>query len=160
MCYPLLASMKQGQPETVEYIMKRIGDFSPANRQALGQIAMRVAIENNRLDWVKFLTMHGVRLNQTLPMAFRATKMVNVEGVYKFLARNGAIDKGYTPLIWAAINKRPEIAAYLVENGADVNVISNEGKNALHYANDTRTRRAITGALKRVNRQKAVSGKH
>ena len=160
MCSPLLASMKQGQPETVEYIMKRIGDFSPANRQALGQIAMRVAIENNRLDWVKFLTMHGVRLNQTLPMAFRATKMVNVEGVYKFLARNGAIDKGYTPLIWAAINKRPEIAAYLVESGADVSVLSNEGKTALHYANDTNTRKAIISAMKRVKERKRASGKH
>ena len=157
MSSPLLAAMKQGQPGTVEYLMKRIGDFSPPDRQALGQIAMRVAIEGNKLNWVKYLTTHGVRLNQTLPMAFQATKMVNVEGVYKFLARNGAIDKGYTPLIWAAIHKRPEIAAYLVENGADVNVLSNEGKNALHYANDTRTRRAITSALKRVNRQKQTS---
>ncbi len=156
---PLLAAMKQGQPETVEFLMKRLGDFSPANRQALGQIAMRVAIENNELEWVKYLTAHGVRLNQTLPAAFRATKTVNIEGVYKFLARNGAIDKGYTPLIWAAINKRPEIAAYLVENGADVSVISNEGKDALDYANDTNTRKAIQAALKRVKKQKAASGK-
>lgn len=156
---PLLAAMKQGQPETVEYLMKHIGDFSPANRQALGQIAMRVAIENNRMDWVKYLTTHGVRLNQTLPAAFRATKMVNVEGVYKFLARNGAIDKGYTPLIWAAINKRPEIAAYLVESGSDLSVLSNEGKTALDYANDTATRKAITSAWKRVRERKRAAAK-
>lgn len=155
MCSPLLAAMKQGKPATAEYLMKRIGDFSPASFQPLGQIAMRIAIENNNMNWVKYLTAHGVKLNQTLPMAFKATKMVNVEGVYKFLARNGAIDKGYTPLIWAAIYKRPEIAAYLVENGADLGVRSNEGKDALNYANDTATRKAIMAAAKRMKEQKA-----
>ena len=85
--------------------------------------------------------------------------MVNVEGVYKFLARNGAIDKGYTPLIWAAINKRPEIAAYLVESGSDLSVLSNEGKTALDYANDTATRKAITSAWKRVRERKRAAAK-
>jgi len=143
---PLLAAMQQGRPETVEYILREIPTFAPDSWQPLGLAAMKLAIEFNKPGWVKILTEKGVNLNKNLPAAFKAVRFVNVEGVYKFLARNGALDRGYTPLIWAAVYKRPDIAAYLVSKGARTDVISNEGKDVYAYANDNATRRAIRKA--------------
>ena len=94
----------------------------------------------------------GVELNKTLPLAFRAARLINVDGAYKFLARNNVIDRGYTPLMWAAIRSRPEIAEYLVLQGSDVNALSNEGENALDYANDTATRSAIRSASRQARK--------
>lgn len=78
-----------------------------------------------------------------------------MEGVYKFFARNGIIDRNYTPLMWAARYSRPEIAEYLVLQGSDVMAISNEEMNALDYANDTATRSAIRSAQSKLRAQAA-----
>ncbi len=145
---PLLTAMRNGKPETAEFLLRLIPDFKPDNFQPLGQAAMRIAINMNRLDWVKILTERGVNLNKSIPLALKATRLMNAEGVYKFLARNDVIDRGYTPLMWAAIYSRPKIAEYLVLQGSDVNIVSNEERNALDYANDTATRSAIRTAMK------------
>lgn len=55
--------------------------------------------------------------------------------------------------MWAAIRSRPEIAEYLVLQGSDVNALSNEGENALDYANhDTATRSAIRSASRQARK--------
>lgn len=149
---PLLAAMLNGQPETVDYLLRLVPSYKEPEQQALGQAAIRIAIDRNRLDWVKILVERGVELNKTLPLAFRAAQLINVDGVYKFLARNNVIDRGYTPLMWAAIRSRPEIAEYLVLQGSDVNALSNEGENALDYANDTATRSAIRSASRQARK--------
>ena len=149
---PLLSAMLNGQPETVDYLLRLVPSYKEPEQQALGQAAIRIAIDRNRLDWVKILVERGVELNKTLPLAFRAARLINVDGVYKFLARNNVIDRGYTPLMWAAIRSRPEIAEYLVLQGSDVNALSNEGENALDYANDTATRSAIRSASRQARK--------
>ena len=154
---PLLAAMQNGQPDTVEFLLRAIPDFKSREFQPLGQAAMRIAISRNRLDWVKLLTERGVNLNKTLPLAFQTVKLINVEGVYKFLARNDVLDRGYTPLMWAAIYSRPEIAEYLVLQGSDISIVSNEGQRALDYANDTATRSAIRSAARTAGKKKASS---
>ena len=148
MSSPLLAAMIRGKPETVEYLLDLIQSFQPKNYQPLGQAAMRIAIEFNNKKWVEIITEKGLDLNRTLPLPFRVTIFLNIQGMYKMLARNDVIDKGYTPLMWAAIFKRPEIAAYLIEHGANIAVRSNEGQTALDYANDSETHRAIENAAK------------
>lgn len=154
---PLLAAMQNGQPDTVEFLLRSIPDFKDREFQPLGQAAMRIAISRNRLDWVKLLTERGVNLNKSLPLAFQAVKLINVEGVYKFLARNDVLDRGYTPLMWAAIYSRPKIAEYLVLQGSDISIVSNEGQRALDYANDTATRSAIRSAARTAGKKKTSS---
>lgn len=148
MTSPLLAAMIRGQAETAEYLLNLIPSFEPKSYQPLGQAAMRIAIEFNNKKWVEIITEKGLDLNRNLPLPFRITIFLNVQGIYKMLARNDIIDHGYTPLMWAAIFKRPEIAAYLIEHGANVGVRSNEGQTALDYANDSETHRAIMNAAK------------
>lgn len=149
---PLLTAMRNGQPDTAEFLLRLVPDFKPGNFQPLGQAAMRIAIDQNRLNWVKILVERGVDLNKSLPLAFKAVRLISVEGVYKFLARNDVIDRGYTPLMWAAIYSRPQIAEYLVLQGSDVSAISNEGRDALDYANDTATRSAIRSAGRKAGK--------
>ncbi len=147
---PLLSAMLNGQPDTVDYLLRQIPSYKEGDLQVLGQAAIRIAIDRNRLDWVKLLVERGVELNKTLPLVFRAARLINVDGVYKFLARNNVIDRGYTPLMWAAIRSRPQIAEYLVLQGSDIEALSNEGRDALDYANDTTTRSAIRSARKQL----------
>ena len=116
---------------------------------------MTIAIDRNKLDWVKLLTERGVDLHNSLSLAYKATEVLNMEGVYKFFARNGIIDRNYTPLMWAARRSRPEIAEYLVLQGSDVMAISNEEMNALDYANDVATRSAIRSAQSKLRAQAA-----
>lgn len=163
MASPLLAAMIHGKPETAEYLLNLVPSFQPDSFQPLGQVAMRISIKFDRKKWVETITEKGLNLNRTLPPAFRAMILLNIQGIYKLMARNDIIDRGYTPLIWAAIYKRPEIAAYLIEHGARTDIMSNEGQRAADYANDSATHRAIMNAEKAVaekkNKEKAQTRK-
>ena len=152
---PLLAAMRNGQPDTALYLLNQIPSYREKDFQPLGQAAMTIAIDRNKLDWVKLLTERGVDLHNSLSLAYKATEVLNMEGVYKFFARNGIIDRNYTPLMWAARRSRPEIAEYLVLQGSDVMAISNEEMNALDYANDVATRSAIRSAQSKLRALKA-----
>ena len=152
---PLLAAMRNGQPDTALYLLNQIPSYREKDFQPLGQAAMVIAIDRNKLDWVKLLTERGVDLHNSISLAYKATEVLNMEGVYKFFARNGIIDRNYTPLMWAARYSRPEIAEYLVLQGSDVMAISNEEMNALDYANDTATRSAIRSAQSKLRAQAA-----
>ena len=154
MTSPLLAAMLRGKPETVEYLLNLIPSFQPKSYQPLGQAAMRIAIEFNHKKWVEIITEKGLDLNRTLPLPFRITIFLNIQGMYKLMARNDIIDHGFTPLIWAAIFKRPEIASYLIEHGARPDIMSNEGQIAIDYANDSATHRAIKNASKAFEEKK------
>lgn len=44
--------------------------------------------------------------------------------------------EGYTCLMMAARNQRPDIVRFLAENGADVNASAANGKTALSLANE------------------------
>lgn len=152
---PLLAAMRNGQPDTALYLLNQIPSYREKDFQPLGQAAMTIAIDRNKLDWVKLLTERGVDLHNSLSLAYKATEALNMEGVYKFFARNSIIDRNYTPLMWAARRSRPEIAEYLVLQGSDVMAISNEEMNALDYANDVATRSAIRSAQSKLRALKA-----
>src|SRR5207247_473694 len=55
--------------------------------------------------------------------------------------------QGYTPLLWATSNNRQEIAKYLIEQGADVNVKANYNYTALHFAAMNRNKELIQALL-------------
>ena len=55
--------------------------------------------------------------------------------------------QGYAPLHWATISNRPEIAKYLIAQGADVNVKANYNYTPLHFAAMNRNRELIQALL-------------
>lgn len=75
-----------------------------AEKQSL---ALREAISLNNYDVVKFLVKNGADLE------YRDASVKTVDGV----APN---PEGFTALGWAMFTNRPEIARYLIEQGADV----------------------------------------
>lgn len=55
-------------------------------------------------------------------------KIANLENI------NTRNSQGQTPLMVAALNGRPEIVKFLIENGADKNLVTQNKWSALHYA--------------------------
>ncbi len=148
---PVVAALSVNNTEAVKHLLEEMPPLdSSSDLQAAGQIAMRFAIKNNNLAVAEELVKKKLRLNTKLSLVFRAAEFVSTEGIYKLMARNGIVDNGYTPLIWACIMGRPEIVELLIKNGANPYIRSEEGKTAFAYANDAPT----FDALKRAVREK------
>ena len=49
---------------------------------------------------------------------------------------NGSDQQGKTPLLLAAREGQNDMVAFLIENGADVNLVSNSQRSALYYATE------------------------
>ncbi|WP_163710151.1 acyltransferase family protein [Mangrovibacterium lignilyticum] len=73
-------------------------------------VSIHAAVISGNLDAVKQLVNQGIDINLTEP-----------EG-------------GSTPLILAALFNKPDIAKFLIDNGADLNFRNNDGSTALHTA--------------------------
>ena len=86
-----------------------------------------------------FLSLHGVSLNDQLQSAAQRGDSKQVEDILRN-APKGAIDinvrstGGFTPLHSAAIRDDEQLAALLINNGAQVNVQNNAGTTPLHFA--------------------------
>ncbi len=142
---PILVALDAKNTETAHFLLDlAVGEkIDTPEKIVVGLAAMRLAILNNDRKSVEALVKLGLPLNYDIALAFKAAKLVNVGGVYKFCVRNSLLEASYSPLIWAAIYGRPEIAGYLVSQGADPYRESNEGRDAFDYANDPETADAI-----------------
>jgi len=91
------------------------------------------------LAFVNMLTLDPEfeRHEETLPI-FQAVERGDRAPVRQFLADGGAADSrnahGHTLLMCATRNRWPKIATLLVEGGAAVNAVDDEGRTALHFA--------------------------
>lgn len=81
-----------------------------------------------------------VQISEKLYIALMAATNYGQMEVIKFLLKqkgadvNAHYDKGYTPLMAAALESKYEITKYLIEEGADIQVVDEFGYKALNYA--------------------------
>lgn len=111
----------------------------------LEELALAYVVENNKLDELKAMVTHGIkmnkqRMNELLVDAVAAKRKTEC-AIIEFLLQQGAdinyVVNGHTPLIWAIKNNDLKGTKFLVDHGADVNKVGdNKIGNPRQVANE------------------------
>ena len=110
--FPVLAlAAVFGHFEVTKYLHTKGGDVNAVATNGSGYNALTGAVASGHTEIVKWLLDHGAEPN------------------YRYAT-------GYTPLLTAAANGHLEILKALLVHGADLEAKSNDGKNALAYAEE------------------------
>jgi uncharacterized protein len=110
--FPVLAlAAVFGNFDVTKYLHEKGGDINAVATNGTGYNALTGAVASGHSEIVKWLLDHGAEPN------------------YRYAA-------GYTPLLTAAANGHLEILKALLAHGAGLHAKTNDGKNALAYAQE------------------------
>jgi uncharacterized protein len=110
--FPVLAlAAVFGNFDVTKYLHEKGGDINAVATNGTGYNALTGAVASGHSEIVKWLLDHGAEPN------------------YRYAA-------GYTPLLTAAANGHLEILKALLAHGADLHAKTNDGKNAIAYAQE------------------------
>src|SRR5215475_458027 len=110
--FPVLAlAAVFGHLDVAKYLKQKGGDVNAGATNGSGYNALTGAVANGHMEIVQWLLENGAEPN------------------YRYAG-------GYTPFLTAAANGHEEIVELLLAHGADIGAKSNEGKNALAYAEE------------------------
>ncbi|MES0491541.1 MAG: ankyrin repeat domain-containing protein [Leptospirales bacterium] len=135
----LFKAIMCGEIELIKLLLESGADINAVDEA--GETPLFTAIMVGYSDIVHYLIQHGAHVNQRSKKGFLPTLIAADRGhlaILKNLHRNGArlhqpSSDGFTPLM-AASKMHPEVVRYLLENGADVNAVTNYGGTALMVA--------------------------
>jgi uncharacterized protein len=158
----LMTAARTGRPEAVKVLLDRGADPN-AREDWLGETPLMLAAGENHVEAVRLLITAGASLDThskvtQFPRKVRGQTILPVGGLtaLMFGARQGAIEStralidagarldevdpdGTTALILAIINSHFDLAAMLIEKGADPNIADKAGMAALYAAVDMHT---------------------
>ena len=106
----LLRAASMGSPRAVEVLLRLGADPDAADQH--GRTALHIAAEEGNVELARLLVYHGANLN--------------------------ALDKNIlsTPLVWAVVHGRRDVAKLLLESGADPNTTGPMGSALENAAGD------------------------
>ena len=152
---PLSVAIQYGNTEAALYLIEQIPDLKQdASVELFCLQNMKLAIEKNNLPVFRALLAKGPSLNPTPTWVNRVMRQLNINGVYKFSARNNLIKDGKMPLFWAAENENLIMIQELLNAGAIPVSVDNAGNRPISYAKMRQTINLLTQAEKEY-RQKA-----
>lgn len=182
----LVAAARSGDLEATRVLIEHKADVNAeATREAVtpegGSPLMNAAMYGH-LDLVKLLLRSGADLNLTGERgnALAWAAFADRRDVAEFLVKRGInvnvggarlrsfrSDRGYTPLMYAAMTERdnPDLVNLLIKHGADVNAKSEKGESALRFARSRGDTKVVAALLRagavdaepgRPERQKAL----
>jgi uncharacterized protein len=153
----LMTAARTGRPEVIETLLRRGADIN-AREHWFGETALIWAAAENHADAVRVLVAHGADVNMR-SKALDVPRRRNGQSILPlgswtplmYAARQGALDAtksliaagadmnqvdpdGATALVLAIINANYDVAAALIEKGADPNIGDKEAKMAALYA--------------------------
>ena len=168
----LMAASRTGNPDAVALILSHGADVN-AREQSLGETALMWAAAENHPEAVKLLVDRGADVNARSSDLAWPKDRFGLEGVLTILphgrwtplmyaARQGALaaartlagagadlsltdPDGTTATVVAIINGHYDVAAMLVEKGADPNIADTAGMAALYAAVDMKTLGEVYG---------------
>ncbi|KAM6519918.1 hypothetical protein FALCPG4_013493 [Fusarium falciforme] len=144
---PLMAAAQGGQLECIRILSRSKGALEEKDRK--GYTALHWAIICNQFEAVQLLLDSGSQaaarnLRGDTPLHFLNTNHIQDESVIQkilqlLLKHQGADIEarnhyGQSPVVVAAVNKRPSVVRLLVNEGASLHCIYNEGFTLLHCA--------------------------
>ncbi len=132
----LSTAIRFNNTETALYLIGRIPELSAANPEleVFCLQNMKTAIDENNLPVFRALLDKGPELNPEHTALYRFMRVINIDGLYKFSARNGVIQDGKTPLFWAAEKDNVPMIRELLRAGADPTRTDNAGNTPASYA--------------------------
>jgi len=141
---PLMWAVKEGNTAAAMSILEKTPSLK--DDVEFGRLAMQWAIKYDNLAMVKALAEKEVPLNLESSSFVKISRGLQAKGISKVFANYGLIEERRTPLMWAALYSKPQIAAYLISKGADVRARDYHGNTALDYAKDYATQKIIKQA--------------
>ncbi|MGH9255316.1 MAG: ankyrin repeat domain-containing protein [Vicinamibacterales bacterium] len=120
----LMWAAAEGHPAVIEALVEGGADVHA--RSNGGFTALLFAAREGQIGAVKALLTAGANLNDALPV-----DASQEAGVTSSTARSGVPDKGLDPFLLASANAHYELAAWLLDQGADPNAAP-QGWTALH----------------------------
>lgn len=107
------------------------------------ETAMHLCAQEDHINMMKLLLRHGALVNCRDAFGYtplHSACLVGATNIVQLLIKSGAVAidvtsrRGITPLMIAAWQKYTDIATLLIVSGATMNVMSQDGLQALHYA--------------------------
>lgn len=138
---PLMRASENANPDVARALLG--GGANPNAIQASGLAALMIAASTGNRDLVRALLAHGADIDTTTRETSVTALMWAVEAphpdIAHLLLESGAdveasSAKGFTPLLFAALNGDVELAKMLIAAGADVNGTGSEGTHPLTLA--------------------------
>lgn len=131
----LLAAVVNGHAEVVDLLLERGADFSVLDHPTKSS-AMEYAVRNQNPAIVGSLLAAGApptfrRLTFNRAGGAEARKIVRMLIEHGFDI-NRRDDWGRTPLMWAAVDAPLETIQFVIDSGADVNVVSGKNMNGVN----------------------------
>lgn len=140
---PLTIASKNNHLDVAEYLVKMDADIHHKND--LGYTSLLYFISNGNLDGVKLLMEKGAKVNDHAASGasslMLAVESGNLELVKYLVSKKAPLNEyeriyGETALIWAIINRQPEMAKFLILEGAQVNATEINRYSPLMFACD------------------------
>jgi len=136
---PLMLACYAGHEQIVDLLIKNGANIN--QKDAVEKTPLIAAAQNGYKSIVSILIAEGANINEKDKYLNTAlTYSPNYE-IADLLIKNGAQinernHRGETPLIFATINKRKDVVALLIANGANVTCKDDEYKQAIDYATE------------------------
>ncbi len=139
--YPLHVAAEKGRIIMVRTLLEHGAEID--RQSAAGHSALDLAVLTGRTQIAELLLKHGAQLDPSALLLEAAEAGVTDRDSVRFLIERGADTEqrnaaGDTPLVIAIRQDNHRLAAHLVNQGADVNVKTADGRSALELARELR----------------------
>ena len=125
----------EGRAAAVKLLLEKGSDLRARNKY--GGTALSFGLLNDKAETVGTLLEHGADIKKDSSFAFgwRDTAMARV-----LLGHGVSVNEksltGWTPLMYAVGGGHRDVVVFLIEHGADVNVVTDRGVTALSIASE------------------------
>ena len=141
---PLLLAADTRSEKIAAYLLAKGANVNERGNDR--STALHLSVRSGSIGIVRLLLVHEAELDVEIKSEMSFLR-VGEGGSVSYHTSPPTAKKG-TPLHWAAFYNRPELLAYLIEQGANVNADNGYGNNPIHFAAQSGSMEMIQALLK------------